>query len=182
MYIRYQDRLEMMEKAAMLNALRTGVTTVARAAKPMLTRAGSSLRTLGSDFAGRFKAGLGGLRDAASTARSAYDMNRLMGNGVWSSMRGAAGNFRRLAATPMENIGNSVKAFGRGIKNEAAPWLRNAGQSARSAYNMLPGAQQNAIKGTALAAGTLGGGYALGRATAPSAPAPEPVDPYADMG
>lgn len=182
MYIRYQDRLEMMEKAAFFNALRAGVTNVAKAARPMLARAGSSLRTLGSDFAGHMRRGFEGVRHAASTARSAYDMNRLMGNGVWSSMRGAAGNFGHLAADPMRNIGNSVMAFGRGIKDETMPWIRNAGRTAGSTFRMLPGAQQNAIKGTALAAGTLGGGYALGRATAPSAPAPEPVDPYANMG
>lgn len=180
MHIRYQDRLEMMEKAAMFNALRAGVTTVARAAKPMLSRAGSSLRNLGSDLAGRLRAGMGEMRNAATAARSAYGTNRMLGNGMWSSMKGAAGSFRNMAADPMRNIGNSMMAFGRGIKNETAPWLRNAGQSARSAFNMLPGAQQNAIKGTALAAGTLGGGYAIGRTTAPNTP--EPVDPYSNMG
>lgn len=194
MHIRYQDRLEMMEKAAFMKALGTGIKGLRHGVKAMKPGLQNAMHTLG-DHAKAF----GGF--AGDSAKNIWNSAKYYGDnimhyandgGLMQSLKNNIGGFGKELGHRLGDLGSATKHIGSSLAEGASPYLRTAGGAFRDVIHALPSEAKTALKvtGGGLAGAGLGAaawsamrggsGQPAPQQPAPQQPAPKP--PTLDNG
>lgn len=193
MYIRYQDRLEMMEKAAFMKALGTGIKGLWQGAKAMRPGLHGAMQTLG----GHAKA-MGGF--AGDAAKNIWNSAKYYGNnimhyandgGLMQSLKNNIGLFGKELGGSLGEFGRSAGYLGTSLVDGARPYLNMAGGAFKNVMHALPSEAKTALRVTggglagagigAAALNALRGNGGEQQAPAPT-PAPTPEPPSLDNG